>query len=258
MTIPFYKYQGTGNDFIIIDSSKYDLQILKKHIVKLCDRKFGVGSDGLIIIKTHKEYDFEMQFFNPDGSKSFCGNGSRCAALYCYHQGLVQSNCSFLTNDGDHTAKIFNNDSVMISIIEPVSVNKLSNGDFTVNTGSPHYIQFNESLKNLNFLNHCKSIRNNDAFIKEGINVNIVKKLTDGIEIRTYERGVENETLSCGSGVTAAALVFAYQNQMIKNSVNVNTKGGSLKVDFKRESDFFKEVYLTGPSKFVFSGEFHL
>ena len=258
MTIKFYKYHGTGNDFIIIDSIKEDFPFLKKQIVELCDRKFGVGSDGLIIIKSHKEFDFEMQFFNPDGSSSFCGNGSRCAVLYCFHQGLIQAKCSFLTIDGAHTAKILNNDSVMISIVEPVSVNKLSNGDFTVNTGSPHYIQFTENFKSLDFLNHCKSIRNNDVYINDGINVNIVKKLKDGIEIRTYERGVENETLSCGSGVTAAALTFAYQNKFVGNSVNVKTKGGDLKVNFKKESDFFKDIYLIGPSKFVFSGEFHL
>jgi diaminopimelate epimerase len=175
----------------------------------LCNRKFGIGSDGLIIIKEHIVADFEMQFYNPDGSMSFCGNGSRCAVLFCFHNGLCRNKSTFFTNDGFHTGEIMDNENIRINIICPIKVNKFENGDFQTNTGSPHYIRFVNDLVNINFLEESKIIRYNDKYKEEGINVNMVLDREREIEMRTYERGVENETLSCGSGVTAAALSFA-------------------------------------------------
>ena len=257
MLVKFNKYQGTGNDFVIIDLTKDDFKFSQNQIKKICDRKHGIGADGLILISNHNSLSFEMKFFNPDGSTSFCGNGSRCAVLFCFHQGIVQSNCSFMTNDGIHQGQVLEDEKIKISIKSPVIVDKLSNGDFEVNTGSPHYVQVTESLDNIDFNNYCKSIRNNDKYFQDGININLVKIEDDFLDMRTYERGVEDETLSCGSGVTATALSIAYENK-IENSLFVNTRGGNLKVDFERSENKFEKIFLSGSAKFVFSGDYDL
>ena len=257
MLVKFNKYQGTGNDFVIIDLTKDDFKFSKNQIKKICDRKHGIGADGLILISNHNSLSFEMKFFNPDGSTSFCGNGSRCAVLFCFHQGIVQSNCSFMTNDGIHQGQVLEDEKIKISIKSPVLVDKLSNGDFEVNTGSPHYVQVSESLDNIDFNNYCKSIRNNDKYFQDGININLVKIEDDFLDMRTYERGVEDETLSCGSGVTATALAIAYENK-IENSLLVKTRGGKLKVDFERSENKFGKIFLIGSAKFVFSGDYNL
>ena len=257
MIINFFKYQGTGNDFVIIDARKLKYDFSNADVAKLCNRKFGIGSDGLILIKDHKDVDFEMQFYNPDGTMSFCGNGSRCAVLFCFHNGLCRKKSTFLTNDGFHTAEIMDTENVRINILSPIKVNQFENGDFQTNTGSPHYVRFVKDLVNIDFLEECKSIRYNDNYKKEGINVNMVVDKESEIEMRTYERGVENETLSCGSGVTAAALSFAFLKKK-ESSINVRTKGGALKVDFILKNGHFEEVYLTGPAQYVYRGEFDL
>ncbi len=174
MLVKFNKYQGTGNDFVIIDLTKDDFKFSVNQIKKICDRKYGIGADGLILISNHNRVSFEMKFFNPDGSASFCGNGSRCAVLYCFHQGIIQSNCSFITNDGIHQGQVLENENIKISIKSPVLVDKLTNGDFEVNTGSPHYVQIANSLENIDFQKHCKSIRNNEKYFQNGINVILV------------------------------------------------------------------------------------
>ena len=257
MLFKFTKYQGTGNDFVIIDLTKDNFKFSENHIRKICNRKYGIGADGLILISNHDRVSFEMKFFNPDGSASFCGNGSRCAVLYCFHQGIVQSNCSFMTNDGIHQAQVLKDENIKISIKTPVLVDKLMNGDFEVNTGSPHYVQITENLDNLDFNKHCKLIRNSDKYFQNGININLVKVEDDFLDMRTYERGVEDETLSCGSGVAATALAIAFENK-IDDSLLVNTRGGKLKVDFERVENSFEKVFLTGSAKFVFSGDYDL
>ena len=257
MLVKFNKYQGTGNDFVIIDLTKDDFKFSQNQIKKICDRKHGIGADGLILISNHNSLSFEMKFFNPDGSTSFCGNGSRCAVLYCFHQGIIQSNCSFITNDGIHQGQVLEDENIKISIKSPVLVDKLSNGDFEVNTGSPHYVQIANNLDNIDFNKHCKSIRNNNKYLQNGINVNLVKVEDNFLDMRTYERGVEDETLSCGSGVTATALSIAYENK-IENSLFVNTRGGKLKVDFERSENKFEKIFLSGSAKFVFSGDYDL
>ena len=257
MILNFYKYQGTGNDFIIIDIRNLKYNFEEKDFKKLCDRKFGIGADGVMLIGLHDKFDFHMQFYNPDGSTSFCGNGSRCAVLYCFHQGLCQRKTSFLTNDGPHHAEILNSNEVKISLISPIKVDKLDNGDFKANTGSPHYVKFTDNMKNEDFISKCREIRYSDDFKDEGINVNFVLEKNQGIQVRTYERGVENETLSCGSGVTAAALSFASWKSL-NNIINVKTKGGDLKVEYKLMDMAFEDVYLIGPAHYVFRGEFDL
>jgi diaminopimelate epimerase len=177
--------------------------------------------------------------------------------LYCFHQGYIQSNCSFITNDAIHQGQILEDENIKISINSPVLVDRLPNGDFEVNTGSPHYVQIANSLDNIDFKKHCKLIRNNDKYFKNGINVNLVKIEDNFLDMRTYERGVEDETLSCGSGVTATALAIAFANK-IDNSLSVKTRGGNLKVEFNRTENSFDKVFLSGPAKFVFSGDYDL
>ena len=205
------------------------------------------------MISKSNKYDFELSFYNPDGSESFCGNGSRCAVLYSFHHGLIQRKCTFLTNDGVHKAQIINEDRVSISIKSPKEFNYLKNDSFEINTGSPHFIQFLSEINQLDFLSYCKSIRNSKSYKKKGINVNLVKAEKSNIIMRTYERGVENETLSCGSGVTAAALAFGYINSNI-SKVNVQTLGGDLTVEFNMKNNIFSNIYLSGPTSFVFKG----
>jgi diaminopimelate epimerase len=162
-----------------------------------------------------------------------------------------------MTNDGIHQGQVLEDEKIKISIKSPVLVDKLSNGDFEVNTGSPHFVQVTKSLDNIDFNNYCKSIRNNDKYFQDGININLVKIEDDFLDMRTYERGVEDETLSCGSGVTATALAIAYENK-IENSLLVKTRGGKLKVDFERSENKFEKIFLSGSAKFVFSGDYNL
>ena len=257
MLVNFYKYQGTGNDFVIIDLRTNNIQLSEENIKTICNRKFGIGSDGLMTIEDHNDYDFEMKFFNPDGSNSFCGNGSRCAVLYSFHHGFIQRQCSFLTNDGVHEAIVNKDEIVSVSIRSPQKFNDLKNNSFEIDTGSPHYIQFMSDINQLDFFSYCKSIRNNKKYKKNGINVNLVKERNSNLIMRTFERGVENETLSCGSGVTAAALAFGYRKTNI-NKVHVHTPGGELTVEFKINKSTFSEIYLSSPSCFVFKGELNI
>lgn len=258
MTFKFQKYQGTGNDFVIIDDrdEKFDLNN-HKLIQQLCNRKFGIGSDGLILIRNKAGVDFEMIFYNPDASMSFCGNGSRCAVQFCYDNQIIKSkNCTFEAIDGTHTGFIKDNDFPMtigISIGDVNSVKKY-NDDVFINTGSPHYIRFVEELENLDIISKAHEIRYNDEFKEKGTNVNFVEPHSEYIAVRTYERGVENETLSCGSGVTACALSAAVLLQK-QSPVSIHSLGGELKVSFEKEGEGFKNIYLSGPAKFVFKGE---
>ena len=257
MIFNFYKYHGTGNDFIIIYGEHYVPSFSKENIIKLCDRKYGIGADGVMLIKYHEDYDFEMQFYNPDGSSSFCGNGSRCAVLFCFHNGICTKKCTFLTNDGPHKGEVLAPGTVKIDIKSPVNVETLPNGDFSANTGSPHYVKFTEDINYIDFISDCKAIRHSEPFNNEGINVNMVEVIKDEIKIRTFERGVEDETLSCGSGVTAAALCYAQSND-VKETVNVRTKGGLLKVIFSKEGNLFCDIHLIGPAQFIYRGEIQL
>ncbi len=258
MITNFYKYQGTGNDFIIIDSRNINFDVSENVIKKISDRKFGVGSDGVIIIKNHAELHFEMQFYNPDGSKSFCGNGSRCAVLFSFHMGISPRKCSFLTNDGVHQAEVLDDKNVKINIIGPVKIKQLPSLDYELNTGSPHYIKFVDDVDIDDFVAKSQLIRNNNVYKHKGINVNFVSDKQNDIYMRTYERGVENETLSCGSGVTAAAIAYGFKNGLDSGKIVVFTKGGDLTVSFDRTNEVFEKIFLTGPAKFVFRGEIDL
>jgi len=253
MRLPFCKYQGTGNDFIIIDNRQGILSHYSASFVQdLCDRHWGIGADGFIVIKAHDEYDFEMIYHNADGSQSLCGNGSRCAVHFAKQLGIIDKEAYFLTTDGPHRAYL--KDGLIHLQLHDVSEIQTLEDGYLLDTGSPHYVKHADNLKNINVYKEGKQIRNSPAFQKTGINVNFVS-LDKGnkIAVRTYERGVEDETLSCGTGAVAAALVAAIQGYT--SPINVRTQGGILQVGFtKKDHHHFQHVHLIGPAKMVFQG----
>jgi len=249
----FTKYQGTGNDFIMIDN-RMAVVDPNNHtlIIKLCDRKFGIGADGLILIQNHPEYDFEMIYFNADASQSMCGNGSRCAVHFARQLKLIGNSCRFLAIDGPHEATI-KGDIVKLKMGDVGKVDKIKE-DYFVNTGSPHYVRLVDDIHSFPVFEEGKFIRNSERYKKEGTNVNFVELRQDNeIFVRTYERGVENETLSCGTGVTACSLAVSLTGY--RSPVKVSTLGGDLEVSFEKQPDnAFKQVYLSGPAQEVFQG----
>ncbi len=253
MEILFYKYQGTGNDFVMIDDrqERFDLTDLAL-VKKLCDRRFGVGSDGLILIREKEGYDFEMVYYNADGSQSMCGNGARCAVAFSSYLGIITAEAHFLAIDGPHTAKI-DNGLVELGMGKVTGIDQVS-ADYFVNTGSPHHIRFVEEVEAYPVVKEGASIRYSSQYEPKGTNVNFVTPLAeDTIQVRTYERGVEDETLSCGTGVTACALV--YGSQKGKSPIYIKASGGELSVKFKTNEDgSFEDILLIGPAEQVFQG----
>jgi len=256
MKIQFYKYQGTGNDFIIIDNREglYN-ELTREQVSSLCDRRFGIGADGLMLLNTQPGYDFEMKYYNSDGREStMCGNGGRCMTKFAWQMGIRKPLYHFIAVDGEHEAEIDDDGAVSLKMKDVKGI-KEHHGDFILDTGSPHYVKMVNDLYNYNVYQKGHDIRNSNNFAKEGINVNFVEQNDDDeITVRTYERGVEDETLSCGTGVTACALV-CYHNEIGFNSVTVNTPGGKLSVEFDRmDDDSYSNIWLTGPAEKVFEG----
>ena len=260
MKVPFYKYQGTGNDFVILDNRTGQFDTLGKEQVKnLCHRRFGIGADGLMLLNAHAAYDFEMKYYNADGGEStMCGNGGRCLVKFAYDIGLIKNSYHFLAIDGQHEASVDLDGTVSLKMNDVERI-EYFNDHFVLNTGSPHYVKQTENVMQMDVFKEGRAIRNSPPFGKEGINVNFVEQMdaVDQIIVRTYERGVEDETFSCGTGVTAAALV-SYHNENGFNRVEVKTKGGNLSVDFDKIDDSFKNIWLTGPALLVFKGEIEL
>lgn len=255
MTIQFYKYQGTGNDFVIIDNRSAAIQLSTNQINLICDRRFGIGADGLMLLNTLDGYDFEMKYYNADGSESsMCGNGGRCLTRFAYDMGIHRTTYHFLAIDGEHDAEIDEHEWIRLKMKDVDDVNDY-HGDTLLNTGSPHYIKSVQNIMELDVFYEGRNIRNSKDFITEGINVNFVEPENKHIIVRTYERGVENETYSCGTGVTAAAIVFAH-NEKGFNRVEVKTKGGNLAVEFEKINDHeFRNIWLCGPAEFVYKGQ---
>lgn len=254
MKINFHKYQGTGNDFILIDdrSLQFPADNLKL-ISRLCDRKFGIGADGLMLIRPHHKVDFTMIFFNPDGSKSLCGNGSRCAMAFASELGIVDTHMQFETTDGVHDG--FRKEGIYHFHLHDVKKVTVSNRQYFIDTGSPHHVEWVNDLNNFNLLEEGEKIRYSHVYLPSGTNVNFIEKAPDKIKVRTYERGVENETLSCGTGVTACAIVAGLEGY--QSPVAIETKGGKLQVSFtKVDAQHFKDIYLAGPAEKVFEGIF--
>ncbi|HEY1115592.1 MAG TPA: diaminopimelate epimerase [Chitinophagaceae bacterium] len=260
MQVHFYKYQGTGNDFVIMDNRTGGLDGLTEAQVKLlCDRRFGIGGDGLMLLNSHPQYDFEMKYYNSDGRESsMCGNGGRCLVKFAYDIGLVKDAYRFIAVDGEHEAAVNNDGTVSLKMNDVERINA-DGTDFVLNTGSPHFVQLTEGVMDKDVFKEGRAIRYNDTYKEKGINVNFVEKAKEGkgIIVRTYERGVEDETFSCGTGVTAAALV-CYHNQEGFNQVPVQTLGGQLRVQYEKQGDSFKDIWLIGPAQKVFEGTVEL
>lgn len=258
MNIHFYKYQGTGNDFIIMDNrTRIHDALTKEQVAFLCHRRFGIGADGLMLLNEKAGYDFEMIYYNSDGApSSMCGNGGRCLVKFAYDLGFNASTFKFIAVDGEHEATI-NKEGLVSLKMQDVSGVVESGNDFVLDTGSPHYVKMQGDLWTQDVVQKGKDIRYSAPFSKEGINVNFVETVANKILVRTYERGVEDETFSCGTGVTAAALVCA-QNQNGFNRIEVETKGGPLSVEFNKSGDHYSDIWLTGPAVKVFDGTIEL
>lgn len=253
MTINFSKYHGTGNDFIIINDTQDTIILDTIQIKFLCDRKFGIGADGLMLIKSAENHDFEMKYYNADGNiGSMCGNGGRCITSFAKKHNVIHNNATFLAPDGVHQSYIDDMNLVKLKMIDVNNISDCIDYIF-MNTGSPHYIEFVENVDKIDVYNRGKKIRYSNKF-KDGTNVNFVSITEKGIYLRTYERGVEDETLSCGTGSVAAAIAFYYRYKPDMTSIHVETKGGNLEVSFEENENIFTNVYLKGPAEYVFSG----
>ena len=258
MDIQFSKYQGTGNDFVIIDNRNGSVSLSNAQIAFLCDRKFGVGADGLILLGTAAGYDFSMAYYNKDGTEgTMCGNGGRCLVQYAYDHGIMKEKYFFIAIDGPHEASIENNGWIHLKMSD---VNAVEVGDifFLTNTGSPHYVQLVHDVENFDVLTAGKAIRYNNRFKAEGVNVNFIEFHNDHLFVRTYERGVENETYSCGTGVTAAAIT-THLNKIGEHHVSIKTLGGALAVSFNNQGGgHFNQIWLHGPGTFVYNASIKL
>jgi diaminopimelate epimerase len=256
MLLTFYKYQGTGNDFIMVDNRlnsfpKENTQLIEQ----LCDRRFGIGADGLILLENHTTYDFKMVYFNSDGNESsMCGNGGRCLVAFAKQLGIIDATAEFEAVDGYHYAKIIGDDLVSLQMkdVDRIAVHQ----DYSfLNTGSPHHVQLVSNLKNFDVKTEGAKIRYSDLYGKAGSNINFVNQLENDIfAVRTYERGVEDETLSCGTGVTAVAIAMHQTGKTNNNIIDLNVEGGKLKVQFDVDNAKYTNVFLIGPATFVFEG----
>jgi diaminopimelate epimerase len=255
----FYKYQGCGNDFIVFDNRSNQLQLSQTQIATICHRNFGIGADGLMLLQNKIGYDFEMIYYNSDGNpSSMCGNGGRCLTQFAFDMGIIKDKYFFIASDGDHEACIVENKWIHLKM-KDVDKTINDNGNLVVNTGSPHYVKITSNVKEIDVFTEGKAIRYSDLYKAKGINVNFVEITgEDNIFVRTYERGVENETLSCGTGVTASALA-CYHNENGFNRIEVETLGGNLAVEFdKIGENSFNNIWLCGPATFVFKGEIEI
>jgi diaminopimelate epimerase len=255
MIIPFNKYQGSGNDFIIIDNRKGKFNPSDTKLInKLCNRRFGIGADGLILISNDDHSDFEMKYFNSDGNiGSMCGNGGRCTAHFVFKSGIAGTKQRFLAFDGIHKAVI--GAKIVRLQMSDVKDSKLVNGNYFINTGSPHYIKFVKNVSELDVQTEGKRLRWASDFAPDGTNVNFVQLTDNGIFVRTFERGVEAETLSCGTGVTASAIASVLAGHFDTKRINVQTPGGKLSVEFKVNKEKITDIWLCGPATFVFEGK---
>lgn len=254
MKIHFYKYQGTGNDFILIDNRNNEYPLTAPQIKHLCDRRFGIGADGLMLLENTAGYDFKMVYYNADGNESsMCGNGGRCITAFAQRLNAIKNEAYFLAIDGTHEASIDHNGMVRLKMTD---VKKTEHhNDFSIlNTGSPHYVLWVNDVNQRDVFKEGRTIRSQEEFQPKGINVNFAQKEKDKIIVRTYERGVEDETLSCGTGVTAVAIA-SVKEQSGSFAVKIETPGGNLHVTFEKdETGAAHNICLSGPADFVFEG----
>jgi diaminopimelate epimerase len=269
MHLHFYKYQGTGNDFVLIDNRERHFTPTVSAIAHLCNRRFGIGADGLILLQ-HSEnakLAFEMVYYNADGNESsMCGNGGRCVVAFAKKLGMMQQECQFMAIDGVHTATIDANDWVELKMQDVTDI-AMDGMDYVMNTGSPHFVRMCYDANTVAVAAEGRKVRNSAAYIEQGINVNFVSRRGHTLRVATYERGVEDETLSCGTGVTAAAIAAFLQQKLAAtqfseygnvtdpHTTTVTTKGGDLAVRFCMQSNgSFQDIWLCGAATFVFEG----
>ncbi len=252
MELKFYKYQGTGNDFVMVDNRAGVFDITNTSLVaKLCHRRFGIGADGFILLENEPGFDFKMVYFNSDGNQSsMCGNGGRCLVQFAHDLGVIGDRTCFLATDGPHDAYL-EKGLVHLKMIDVDQIEK-NEDHFYMNTGSPHYVTSVKDIKTYPVFEEGREIRYNSRFKEKGTNVNFTEKKGDLLYVRTYERGVEDETYSCGTGVTAAALAASYSGML--SPVRIHTLGGELSISFKKTETGFNEIYLIGPALRVFEG----
>ena len=255
MLLHFYKYQGTGNDFVILDNREGNIQLSKEQVAFMCDRHFGIGADGLMLLNKHESYDFEMVYYNADGAPgTMCGNGGRCLTKFAFDKGIQPTAYNFTASDGEHEAVIDENGWIHLKMIDVQELSFVH--DATVlNTGSPHYIKPVSGLSNFDVFTEGKKIRYNETYNKVGINVNFVEWNENELFVRTYERGVENETFSCGTGVTAAAIAMS-ADSIGAHERKIRTLGGKLLIKFNKvDAQHYNNVWLCGPASFVYEGQ---
>lgn len=257
MIVDFFKYHGHGNDFILFDNRNLNIKLDKAQISALCHRRFGIGSDGIILIEEAKDADYYMLYYNPDGSQSLCGNGSRCALHFAEKLGIIRDRAVFSAIDGRHDGIIIND----ISSVRMHDISDIEEGEeyYYMNNGSPHYVKIVDNLDIVNVFEEGQKIRFNDRFKNEGTNVNFLEIKTGRIRSRVYERGVENETWSSGTGTAATAIAAFLHDNSIGNLVKIETRGGILEVSFNHHGGLnFTDVWLKGKVHEVFSGRVNI
>jgi diaminopimelate epimerase len=256
MQLEFYKYQGAGNDFVMIDNrSGFFPKENTQLIAHLCDRRFGIGGDGLILLENDSDTDFKMVYYNSDGNQSsMCGNGGRCLVAFAKDLEVIQNKTTFIATDGLHHASFEDNGLVSLQMIDVPAIDIKKDYSF-LNTGSPHHVQMVEDLEHYSVKENGAAIRYGELYGAAGSNINFVKKIDDAtFRLRTYERGVEDETLACGTGATAVAIAMNATGQTDATAINVNVEGGKLVVSFDKNQNGFTNVFLKGPAEFVFKG----
>ena len=263
MAFEFYKYQGAGNDFIVIDNRNLSANHLdQKTLADICNRRFGIGADGVILLQNKKDYDFEMVYFNADGNLgSMCGNGGRCITAFAKKLGIINKECTFWAADGEHQAKVIQNDFIELKMANVKDIAIFDSYCF-LDTGSPHHICFVDKADKIDVYQAGQEIRYSDKYQAQGVNVNFVEICSENhLKVFTYERGVEDETLACGTGVTAASLAYFLKHKNKKtghHSVDIETKGAKLSVKFHFDNDEFSDIWLCGPANYVFEGKMNL
>jgi diaminopimelate epimerase len=256
MELEFYKYQGTGNDFVMIDNRSNTFPKENTQLVAhLCDRRFGIGADGLILLDTDATSDFRMVYYNSDGNlSSMCGNGGRCLVAFAKKLNVIQNETTFTATDGLHYATVGADGIVSLQMIDVAEIKNTPDYSF-LNTGSPHHVQIVEDLQHFNVKENGAAIRYGNLYGQAGSNINFVKKIDETtFSLRTYERGVEDETLACGTGATAVAIAMNATGQTNSNEINLNVEGGKLAVSFDKVNEKYTNVFLKGPAEFVFKG----
>lgn len=256
MQLKFYKYQGTGNDFVMIDNRQdFFPKNNTKLIESLCDRRFGIGADGLILLENDNSTDFRMVYYNSDGNESsMCGNGGRCLVAFAKSLAIIDNTTTFIATDGLHHATI-DEDKIVSLQMKDVDEVKIQKEYVFMNTGSPHHVTLIDDLENYDIKDNGAKIRYSGLYGNAGSNVNFVKQLADNhFKLRTYERGVEDETLSCGTGATATAIAMNAIGKTAANTIDIDVEGGTLKVSFDKTIKGYENVFLVGPATFVFEG----